>query len=461
MNFNSQERVASQIIKTWFRYLTTVGQATGIQVTIRKNALTLMNEAFGTACAGTSEKLTTQHQLQLGSQSKMVTAALIHQLADKGQLSLNDPITKYLESVTYHPDQRAKDITIKDLLSHRSGFMRDGASAPFWEGEKPFPTKEEICAKLRLCEIVYEPNTVTKYSNFGYALLGQIIEAVTGKPYTKVVQARFNADLLDSGFWNTPDDETKNPFARGHVAGLGLEGAQPVVHIPANGFSAACGLCSDTAFMSGFFHDYLFGDRILPRAVQKEILGTFWPVKNLKNREMGLGLDRREIDGRRYVGYAGSYIGFGSMTAKAEDLPYIISVSLNDLNSAVPLVSGITNVFDYIGRVVSKSEAAHATVSEPLLSHWGDVVFVVLPSKAWEIPLFGEMKQENIKAYRKIESGYVSEEKNGIQAIGEPITFEKQDGKIVAASLRGQRMVSVAEHRGRLRRILYKPQAPA
>ena len=126
---------------------------------------------------------------RMASVSKALTAIAIMQLVQHGQVSLDNDVNHYLKHL-HVPDTFPQAITVRELLTHRSGlddrFVGDG----FKTGQQP--PMIEIMRRL-LPARVYPPDTVELYSNYGYGLLGALIEDVTGERFeqymrTKVLQ---------------------------------------------------------------------------------------------------------------------------------------------------------------------------------------------------------------------------------------------------------------------------------
>ena len=122
---------------------------------------------------------------RVASISKVFTAIAIMQLVEHGKLQLDVDVNRYLKRAQV-PNTFPQPITIRELLLHRSGpddrFVGDG----FHSG--PQPSISQIMSE-DLPKRVYPPNTVELYSNYGYGLLGAVIEDVTGlrfEDYMKV-----------------------------------------------------------------------------------------------------------------------------------------------------------------------------------------------------------------------------------------------------------------------------------
>jgi len=122
---------------------------------------------------------------RVASVSKVFTAIAIMQLVERGKLGLDDDVNKYLKHIQV-PNTFAQPITIRELLLHRSGlddrFVGDG----FHSG--PQPSISQIMSQA-LPKRVYPPDTVELYSNYGYGLLGAVIEDVTGDRFEDYMKA--------------------------------------------------------------------------------------------------------------------------------------------------------------------------------------------------------------------------------------------------------------------------------
>ncbi len=119
--------------------------------------------------------------------TKTFTGIAIMQLRDRGFLDLEDPIVKYIPELekAYNPFGEMKQITLKHLLTHSSGFR---FSTWPWGGEKdwhPFEPTEwsQLAAMFPYTEILFEPGSKYGYSNPGITFLGRVIEIISGDDY--------------------------------------------------------------------------------------------------------------------------------------------------------------------------------------------------------------------------------------------------------------------------------------
>lgn len=130
-----------------------------------------------TAVGGT----TPDTQYRLGSITKTFTAAAIMQLRDEGRLDLEDPLDAHIAGAAHAP-------SLRRLLSHTSGLQRE-THDDAWLKQK-FASVDTLVETLHEAERVLPPGARFHYSNLAFALLGVVVERVSGMPYTAYVEQR-------------------------------------------------------------------------------------------------------------------------------------------------------------------------------------------------------------------------------------------------------------------------------
>lgn len=139
-------------------------------------------EAVGSADVERGRRATPDTRYRIGSITKTFTATAIMQLRDAGGLALDDRLGTHL------PASPHGDLTLRRMLAHLSGIQRE-PPGEIWETLKP-PDREEFLASLAEAEQVLEPGTAWHYSNLAFALLGEVVERVSGVPYRGYVEER-------------------------------------------------------------------------------------------------------------------------------------------------------------------------------------------------------------------------------------------------------------------------------
>jgi CubicO group peptidase (beta-lactamase class C family) len=124
---------------------------------------------------------------RIASMTKSFTAMSILKLRDEGKLSLDDPVARYVPALAGlpYPTQDSPTLTIRHLLTHSEGFPEDNP----WGDRQLAQSDETIRAWMRAgIPFSTAPGTAYEYSNYGFAILGQIVSRVSGRPYDDYVR---------------------------------------------------------------------------------------------------------------------------------------------------------------------------------------------------------------------------------------------------------------------------------
>jgi len=129
--------------------------------------------------------ITADTKIRIGSINKHYTAALILRLIQRGMFALDDPLAKFELGF---PADIARNITVRHLLSHRSGF-EDLFTEEYFNTYRSLKTIDDKLPLLLNRPLRFEPGTDRYYSNYGYIVLGAIIERATGESFKQVLEA--------------------------------------------------------------------------------------------------------------------------------------------------------------------------------------------------------------------------------------------------------------------------------
>ncbi|QDV42825.1 N-acyl-D-glutamate deacylase [Stieleria neptunia] len=204
----ASHRVATGIVQTPFAEVDAVLQAfigehqiPGASLAITDSSRLVYARGFGYADVGQRERVTPESLFRIASISKPITAVAILQLIEQKKLSLDDKVFEVLQYEPYLPenaeyDKRQDEITIRHLLQHRGGWDRDQSfdamfrSTEFSKtlGVEPPAAPETIIRMMLGKPLDFDPGERYAYSNYGYCLLGRVIEKLTGKSYEQYVK---------------------------------------------------------------------------------------------------------------------------------------------------------------------------------------------------------------------------------------------------------------------------------
>ena len=272
---------------------------------------------------------------RVGSVSKLFTDIGIMQLVERGELSLDAPITDYL------PDFRPgnpfhKSITLRELMSHRSGLVREPPVGHYFD-----PTEPSVAAtvkSLNSTALVYEPGTHTKYSNAGITVVGYVLEQSKKEPYAKYLKRAVlqPMGLVRSAF--EPEPELVRQLAKAYMWTYdGRTFEAPAFQL---GIGPA-GCLYTTVLDLGRFLSVLFARGRSPQGMvlNPETLERMWQPQFAKPGEtsgFGIGFRVNKFQGHRLVGHGGSIYGFATeVLALPDDKRGVVAVTTKDSANAV------------------------------------------------------------------------------------------------------------------------------
>jgi len=295
--------------------------------------------ARGVADLATGERLDKRMQFKLASQTKGFTANLILQLVGEGKVSLGGHISDWIAGVP-NGDQ----ITIRELLNHTSG-LGDGFSLPAVQ-EKLYTgcTPEFLLTSEAEAPPIAPPGAEWHYSNYGYNLLGRVVELATGQDLSTAIQERIAEPLgLRRTFLPTSitDDGLSPPFARGY--GNTYPTRLPILEDDATDLPASClwahgGMVSTLADMRAFARAQATGELLKP-SVQRRARRNALPFEFPGNYDgpgrwrYGLGF---YLSGG-FIGGQGSMPGYEStaMYSPSRHVGFQV-VSMKQANAVTP-----------------------------------------------------------------------------------------------------------------------------
>ncbi len=290
-------------------------------VAVVRDGKVLLDRGYGSANLEWEVPNTPVTKFRLGSVTKQFTAACILLLEERGKLSVEDPVKKHMPDAPAAWDK----VTIFHLLTHTSGIPSFTGFSDYRATEAIPTTPEKLVARFRDKPLEFAPGEKYNYSNSGYALLGYLIEKISGQGYAQFVEENIFKPLgmADSGY-------DSNAAIIPHRASGYAPGSKAVVNagyidmsIP---FSAGA-LYSTTGDLVRW-EQGLFGGKVLrPESLRKMTT----PFKN--NYAFGLGV--RTVNGRKVIDHGGGIEGFNTFLAYYPDSKLIV-VALGNLNGPAP-----------------------------------------------------------------------------------------------------------------------------
>ncbi len=303
-----------------------------------------------------------------GSITKSLTAIAVMQLRDRGRLSLDDKIVRFVPELRqlHDPFGGLDNITIRMLLSHSAGF-RNG-TWPYGDGKpwEPFePTSwNQLVAMMPYQELLFSPGARYSYSNPAFLYLARMIEQLSGDPWDAYVQKNIFAPLgiQHSYFRSTPYYLSANRSHNYLVLPDSATGAtrtvdngadfDPGITVPNGGWNAPIGdLATYTAFLTntvtvgGSFVNY---SHVLSRASLEEMWKPVVPMTEgyeaAAGQHMGLSFFLSGAGDHRIIGHTGSQAGFRAFFYFNPTTTAAVIAVFNTTNTATPAQAAYRNM---------------------------------------------------------------------------------------------------------------------
>lgn len=308
---------AIRILDAWLPAKIRYDRVPGLSVGIVHNGKFIYKRGFGFADVESRMPATPMTRYRIASISKTFTAVAVLQLVEKGRLNLDDRVVKYLPWFRLKSGGAdSNNITVRQILSHTAGVSRDG-STPHWTTDD-FPDLEGIKKSISSKVIVYENLTRFKYSNLGFALLGEIIAEITAMSYEQYVSRHIIQKLK---LENTTPDLTKEDnslLARGYWRSIPNRRRESFQHVRTKAYSPAAGFISNVVDLSRYLSALSLKRReensLISRESKKEIMREHWKTTK-EGDSYGLGFEIWRIKKRKVIGHGGGFAGFATLIA--------------------------------------------------------------------------------------------------------------------------------------------------
>ncbi|OWK36214.1 serine hydrolase [Fimbriiglobus ruber] len=293
-------------------------------------------EGFGHQDRGHKTPATADTVYRVGSVSKLFTDVAIMQLVDAGQLDLDAPVTKYLPDFKPAVKPEYKPITLRMLMSHRSGLIREPPVGNYFDPTEPGLAK--TVASLNGVDLVYPPGEKVKYSNAAIGVVGYVLEKTQKQKFEDYVRQRVLEPLGMTHSSFGPSPAVKAGLADAVMWTYhGREFRAPTFELGESPAGCMYSTVRDLAkFTSCLFAGGKAGDKPL---LKPETLSEMFRLQYGKPddaRRFGIGFALSELDGKPRVGHGGAVYGFATeLAALPEQKLAAVVVCSRDVANAV------------------------------------------------------------------------------------------------------------------------------
>jgi CubicO group peptidase (beta-lactamase class C family) len=323
----------------------------GLALAVIRGGQVVKSQGYSLANIELDVPVTPDTVFQLGSIGKQFTATAILMLAEDGKLSLDDKITHYFPATA----PRWNAITVRHLLNHTSGladYTDDKYIAP--GGLTPLHqelTDHEILRRFTTLPFGFQPGEKWSYCNTGYAILGFLIQKVSGQSYGDFLEARVFKPLGMSATRVISESDIVPNRAAGYILEKNEIKNQHWVSPHWNTLADGA-LYSTAADMTKWDAAITNGALLKPTSYAQ--MWTPAPLNNGKNYPYGFAWDLMEINGHRLQEHGGAWQGFTAHYARYPDDQLSVIVLTN-------LESGPSNP----GKITHEVAALYITALKP------------------------------------------------------------------------------------------------
>lgn len=296
--------------------------AVGVSVAVGRGDELLCAKGYGFADLEFAVNADEETMFRIGSVTKQFTAAAIWKLAERGKLSVDDPLTKFLPDYPTH----GQELTLRHLLTHTGGIPNYTDLGEVWHRNlaRELPD-EELVALWKDLPLDFAPGEKWNYSNSGYYLLGMVVAKVSGQDYAQFLRETFFEPLkltrtrYDSNSELIPNRAQGYAFEDGKFANDDLIGmSQP----------GAAGALISTASDLVRWQQALVAGRVVKAESYEEMTLPFL-LTNGRETQYGMGLMLSPQAGQPCVWHGGGINGFNSVLMYFPDARLHVAVISN------------------------------------------------------------------------------------------------------------------------------------
>lgn len=328
------------VLKTW--------HAAGFAVAVVEKNKIIYAKGFGYRNVERKLPVTPNTVFAIGSCTKAFTASLIGLLQKEGKVNLDKPVNSFMPSIRFYNDNMNNSITLRDMMSHRTGLPRHDISWAFF----PTQSSDSILQRIQYQEPTAPVRQIFQYNNFMFAAQGAITEKLTGKKWEESIAEKFFIPLGMSAS-NTSIEE----MVKGNEPATGYEAYQDSIirkvdYDHFGGMSPAGAINSSVNDMAKWVTAWINGGRfnskeIIPADYYRQAISSQMVVNSnlptpkepgLYFSNYGLGWFLSSYKGHYRVEHGGNVPGFSASTCFFPSDSIGIVVLTNQTDSGVPAV---------------------------------------------------------------------------------------------------------------------------
>ncbi|HEY8781921.1 MAG TPA: serine hydrolase [Mucilaginibacter sp.] len=203
--FKGLDTAFARVLKTW--------HAAGFAVAVVQKNKIIYAKGFGYRDIAGKLPVTPNTLFAIGSCTKAFTATLIGKLQKDGKLDIDKPVNNYLPELKFYNDAMTNSITLRDMMSHRTGLSRYDLSWYFFNT----PSTDSLIQRIQYMEPTFAIRQKWQYNNFMFAAQGAVVQHLTGKSWGDNIRQNFFVPLgMTRSNVSIPEMEKTDDIAIGY-----------------------------------------------------------------------------------------------------------------------------------------------------------------------------------------------------------------------------------------------------
>ena len=315
----------------------------GLALAIVKDDDVVLAKGYGVRKLGEATPVDARTLFGIASNTKAFTATALALLVEEGKLAWDAPVVRYLPAFAMWDPFVTREITVRDLLVHRSG-LGLGAGDLLWWPESTYD-RREIARRLRFIPPATSFRSAYAYDNVLYLIAGELIESISGQTWEDFVSTRIlqKAGMTGSNVRHSAAAAGGN-VATPHAAVDGT--VRPIRPFESDNTNPAGGINSSAEDMAKWLRVQLSGgtladgSRLFSAATARQLTSIVTPIPiadpppelpplKMNFHGYALGFDIRDYRGHKVVMHSGGLPGYVSRVVMIPDLKVGIAVLTN------------------------------------------------------------------------------------------------------------------------------------
>jgi CubicO group peptidase (beta-lactamase class C family) len=347
----AQRTAAPPDLDQWVARAMQTFEVPGIGLAIVKDDAVVVAKGYGVRKLGEPAPVDARTLFGIASNTKVFTATALGLLVEEGKIEWDAPVVRYLPAFAMSDPYVTHEMTVRDLLVHRSG-LGLGAGDLLWWPESTY-NRKEVAERLRYIPLATSFRSAYAYDNVLYLVAGELIEKISGQSWEDFVSSRILAKVGMTGS-NVRHSAAAPGSRAGNVASTHarVDGrVRPIRPFESDNTNPAGGINSSAEDMAKWLRVQLSGGkladgtRLFSAATARQLTSIVTPIpigtapaelpaQQLTFHGYGLGLDLRDYRGHKLVTHTGGLPGYVSRVAMIPDASLGVVVLTNQESGA-------------------------------------------------------------------------------------------------------------------------------